>query len=94
MGRSMQKKSYSYVKKKYTLVRTIDIAAGSDVRETTISHIGGPNVTEPAGTFTLANVNPDNMASVDMRAYQYFKITGVAFKIFFPEGTTPEATPV
>jgi len=29
-----------------------------------------------------------------MAAYQYFRITGVAFKLFFPEGTIPEATPV
>lgn len=29
-----------------------------------------------------------------MRAYQYFRITGMAFKVFFPEGTTPAATPV
>jgi len=29
-----------------------------------------------------------------MNLYQYFKITGVAFKVFFPEGTTPEATPI
>lgn len=34
------------------------------------------------------------MAALDMRAYQFAKITGVAFKMFFPEGTTPEATPV
>lgn len=34
------------------------------------------------------------MASVDMDAYQFFKITGVAYKLFFPEGTTLEATPV
>ena len=29
-----------------------------------------------------------------MDLYQYAKITGVAFKLLFPEGTTPEATPV
>lgn len=34
------------------------------------------------------------MLTNDMDAYQYFRITGMAFKIFFPEGTTPEATPV
>jgi hypothetical protein len=28
-----------------------------------------------------------------MKLYQFFKITGVGFKIFFPEGTTPESTP-
>lgn len=34
------------------------------------------------------------MASIDMGQYQFFRITGVAFKLFFPEGTTPESTPV
>jgi len=34
------------------------------------------------------------MASVDMGQYQFFRITGVAFKLFFPEGTTPQSTPV
>ncbi len=34
------------------------------------------------------------MASSDMRLYQYFRITGMAFKVFFPEGITPAATPV
>jgi len=34
------------------------------------------------------------MLTRDMDAYQYFRVTGMAFKIFFPEGTTPAATPV
>ena len=29
-----------------------------------------------------------------MALYQYFRITGVAFKLFWPEGTDPESTPV
>ncbi len=29
-----------------------------------------------------------------MNLYQFFRITGVAFKIFFPEGTDPGSTPV
>lgn len=29
-----------------------------------------------------------------MGLYQYAKISGIAFKLFFPEGTAPEATPV
>jgi hypothetical protein len=29
-----------------------------------------------------------------MELYQFFKITGVAFKIFFPEGTEASKTPV
>jgi len=34
------------------------------------------------------------MQTVDMRLYQFFKITGVAYKLFFPEGTSADATPV
>lgn len=29
-----------------------------------------------------------------MKAYQYFKITGVSYKIFWPEGTDLDNTPV
>lgn len=29
-----------------------------------------------------------------MQQYQFFKVTGVSYKLFFPEGTTPSATPV
>lgn len=29
-----------------------------------------------------------------MELYQFFKISGVAFKLFFPEGTDPTSTPV
>ena len=43
---------------------------------------------------SLKYLDPDAMASTDMRLYQYFRITGLAFKVFFPEGTTPAATPV
>ncbi len=94
IGKSMQNKSYSYVAKKYTSVETLDIPVGRDIFQTTISHFGGKNATNPAATVTLSNVNPDNMLSNDMAAYQYFRITGMAFKVFFPEGTTPAATPV
>lgn len=34
------------------------------------------------------------MATLDMEAYQFFKITGVSYKLFWPEGTTPDSTPV
>lgn len=95
----MQNKSLSYVKKKYTAVTPIKIAAGNNENFLTISHVGGKN-TSPTGptaltqTVTLTDCNPDNMLSKDMELYQYFKITGVAFKLFFPEGTDPNNTPV
>ncbi len=67
---------------------------GVDFFNQTISHFGGRNSTLPLDTVTLFDINPDGMASSDMRLYQYFRITGMAFKVFFPEGTTPAATPV
>jgi len=29
-----------------------------------------------------------------MKLYQFFRITGVSFKVFFPEGTNVQSTPV
>jgi len=83
----------SYVKKKYTVVIPINVRNGEEFAQSTISHIGGKNSTTPAFTLTINDCNPDNMLLDQMKLYQFFKITGVGFKIFFPEGTTPEATP-
>jgi len=82
------------MKKKYTIVIPIEATEGSNVAQATISHIGGINVGDPGSTLNLTTCNPDGMLVADSVLYQYFKITGVAFKLFFPEGTTPEATPV
>lgn len=90
----MQKAAYSYVKKKYTSVIPIVAGVGEEAVTTTISHIGGRNTTDPTNCITLSTADPDGMAQRDMESYQFFKITGVAYKVFFPEGTTPEATPV
>ncbi len=90
----MQNRALSYVKKKYTVVVPLKLAAGDGSAEATISHIGGKNAALPSGTLTLTNCNPDNMLVDQMKLYQFFKITGVAFKLFFPEGTSPESTPV
>lgn len=94
IAKKMQEASSTYVKQKYTAVFPIIIPAGGDVAQTTISHIGGKNATTTAATLTLTDCNPDQKLLTNMNLYQYFKITGVAFKIFFPEGTTPEATPI
>ncbi|WP_445749981.1 MULTISPECIES: hypothetical protein [Pseudomonadati] len=93
IGKSIQKSSYSYVKKKYTAVIPMQLPAGRDRFQATISHVGGKNATNAAGTITLTSCDPDGMATRDMASYQYFKITGVGMKLFFPEGTTPAATP-
>ncbi len=85
----MQNASLSYIKKKYTVVEPITILAGNGAVEVTISHIGGRNAAVPADTVTLLRANPDSMLTDQMKLYQFFKITGVGFKMFFPEGTTP-----
>lgn len=94
IGKRMQRQSLSFVQKKYTFVQPVNVLAGEDSAALTISHIGGKNNAEPAQTITLFDANPDNMLADQMRLYQFFKISGVAFKIFFPEGTSVGATPV
>lgn len=47
IGRAMQNKSYSYVRKKYTVIQPLTATAGVDNVFTTISHIGGKNSTTP-----------------------------------------------
>ncbi len=84
----------SFVKKKYTFVSPINMAVGVDAANVTISHIGGKNSTTPANTFSLKDADPDGMTTSDMKLYQFFKISGVAFKMFWPEGTSAQDTPV
>lgn len=95
-ARRMQAKSLSFVKKRYTAVFPLKITTGLDSLAVTISHIGGVNTNGAvsADTFTLGAVNPDNQTKTDMDSYQFFRITGVAFKIFFPEGTDTANTAV
>ncbi len=49
-GRKMQRMAMSFVKKKYTTVIPLRVAAGNASVEFTISHIGGRNITTPAST--------------------------------------------
>ncbi|AXQ66607.1 MAG: hypothetical protein [Circoviridae sp.] len=84
----------SFVKKKYTVVLPLKVASGSNLVQSTISHIGARNAAVPASTIQLTECDPDQMATKDMELYQFFKITGVAFKLFWPEGTDVGSTPV
>lgn len=93
-GRKMQRMSMSFVRKKYTTVIPLRIAAGAESIEFTISHIGGRNSTTPLSTYQITIADPDGMLATDMGLYQFFKISGVAFKLFFPEGTEAVNTPV
>ncbi len=90
----MQDQTFQYVKKKYTFVEPIVVGVGDDSALTTVSIMGGKNSTTPANCLTLRTADPDSLASNDMSQHQHFKITGCQVKIFWPEGTTPEATPV
>lgn len=84
----------SFVKKKYTAVIPINMDANQEAAQLTISHIGGRNATTPANTTVLTDCDPDGMATADMKLYQFFRISGVAFKLFWPEGTEATTTPV
>lgn len=97
-ARGMQNRALTYVRKRYTKVFTMDVTGSpsQDTWERTISHIHNrnANASDVNDTITLFDVDQDDQLSTDMELYQYLKITGVAFKLLFPEGTTPEATPV
>ncbi len=90
----MQRMALSFVKKKYTTVLPITMGVGEDLAQLTISHIGARNSTTPGNTTVLTDCDPDGMATEDMKLYQFFKISGVAFKLFWPEGTEAASTPV
>lgn len=55
--------------------------------------MGGRSLSTPNNTVTIADCDPDGMATDDMKQHQHFKITGMACKLFFPEGTDSESTP-
>ncbi len=68
-GRRMQRMAMSFVKKKYTTVVPLRVAAGNASVEFTISHIGGRNVTTPGSTQVINDANPDGMLINDMLLY-------------------------
>ncbi len=86
--------SLSFVKKKYTVVIPLKVPNTISSTEFTISHIGGKNTTTPNSTYTITNADPDGMLTSDMELYQFFRITGISFKLLFPEGTEAVNTPV
>ena len=93
-AKKQQRAAMTWIRKKYTRVFTIDAEAGSDVWEQTVSLIGGRNATTPADTVTLTDVNQDNQLRTDMGLYQFFRIRGVAIKMFFPMPTDVASSPV
>ncbi len=75
----------------------MDIPDSRDVWQRTVSLIGNRNsngAQDETGTITLADVNQDTQLSTDMGLYQFFRIRGVATKMFFPMPTDVASSPV
>jgi len=83
----------TWIRKKYTRTFTLDALTAAESAQATISLIGGKNNQDPTNTVTLFDNNQDSQLAGDMRLYQFFRIRGVAVKIFFPMPTTENATP-
>lgn len=93
-ARRQQRQATTWIRKKYTKVFVMDCEGGSDVWETTVSLIGGKNSNAVADTYTLNDVNQDSQLKTDMGLYQFFRISGVAIKMFFPMPTDVASSPV
>lgn len=92
-ARRQQKSEMTWIRKKYTRTFTLDALTAADNAFATISLIGGKNNQDPTNTVTLFDNNQDSQLAGDMRLYQFFRIRGVAVKLFFPMPTTENATP-
>lgn len=95
---SQQKKSYAYIRKRYTRVFTGFLAPGESSVTFSVSHIGANNSlygSPSMPSYSLpfmdagANANNNNTSVLDrdMTLYQYFKITGCAWKVILPNNT-------
>jgi hypothetical protein len=94
-ARRQQRAANTVIRKKYTKVFLMECEDGSDVYEATVSLIGGRNSSgAPDDTVTLGDVNQDSQLRTDMELYQFFKISGVSVKMFFPMPTSVEDSPV
>lgn len=58
-ARHQQKAAMTWVRKKYQKVITMEIPAGADQWQKTVSLIGSKNATLPGETYTLGEVNND-----------------------------------
>ncbi len=93
-AKKQQRGAMTWIRKKYTRVFTMDAEAGSDSWNATVSLIAGKNANAPADTVTLTDVNQDFQLQTDMGLYQFFRIRGVAIKMFFPMPTDVASSPV
>ena len=86
-ARRQQRAASTWVMKKYTKTFVMDVADQAEAISYTLSLIGGRNLQTPTGTITLFDCNQDNQLRTDMGLYQFFRIRGVASKMFFPMPT-------
>jgi len=94
-ARRQQRAANTVIRKKYTKVFLMDVEDGSEVYEATVSLIGGRNSSGvPDDSITLGDVNQDSQLRNDMELYQFFKISGVSVKMFFPMPTDVQSSPV
>lgn len=93
-ARKQQKAAMTWIRKKYTKVFVMEVPADEIAYERTISLIGGKNTQNDGDTITLFDVNQDNQLRTDMTLYQFFRIRGVAIKMFFPMPTDVASSPV
>ena len=84
----------TWIRKKYTKTYLIEADENNELGGYTISLIGGRNAQAPTATITLFDMNQDNQLRTDMGLYQFFRIRGVATKMFFPMPTDPDSSPV
>ncbi len=68
-ARHQQKAAMTWVRKKYQKVITMEIPAGADVWQKTVSLIGSKNATSPADTYTISEVNNDSQLGRDVGLY-------------------------
>lgn len=93
-GSRMQHQASTYIRKRYTKVFLLNARLNGEVAQQTVSLIGSKNATDPTNTITLFDVNQDNQLGSDMDLYQFFKIRGVAVKMFFPLPTDVASSPI
>lgn len=93
-GSRQQFQASTYIRKRYTKVFILQARLNGEVAQTTVSLIGAKNASDTAGTITLFDVNQDNQLGSDMDLYQFFKIRGVACKLFFPMPTDVASSPI
>lgn len=93
-ARRQQSSASAFVRKRYATTFSFFCGENSDTSSICISLISGKNQQAPDQTISLASCNQNNNLSTDQRLYQFFKIRGVAFKMFFANTGQPATQPI